>query len=138
MEKRSLGKLGIVSALTLGGGGIGQVWGHTTRQEAVATVWIDAEAVFVAEAAIGRIALLPAIFLNDPVAAGRQTTIIGALVVIDSVPVVALFGRRVSDTIAAHFDGAIRAATVARRCITVVAEFLRIANAIAAKLFGAV
>ncbi|MCL0044118.1 aldo/keto reductase [Dehalococcoidia bacterium] len=38
MEKRSLGKLGIVSALTLGGGGIGQVWGHTTRQEAVATV----------------------------------------------------------------------------------------------------
>jgi aryl-alcohol dehydrogenase-like predicted oxidoreductase len=38
MEKRSLGKLGEVSALALGGGGIGQVWGHTTRQEAVATV----------------------------------------------------------------------------------------------------
>lgn len=37
MEKRDLGKLGPVSVLTLGGGGIGQVWGPTTREEAVAT-----------------------------------------------------------------------------------------------------
>ncbi len=35
---REFGKLGQVSALTLGGGGIGQVWGPTTRAEAVATV----------------------------------------------------------------------------------------------------
>jgi len=33
-----LGRLWPVSALTLGGGGLGQVWGPTTRQEAVATV----------------------------------------------------------------------------------------------------
>lgn len=38
MEKRKFGKLGAVSALTLGGGGIGQVWGPTSREEAVATV----------------------------------------------------------------------------------------------------
>ena len=38
MEKRNFGKLGQVSSLTLGGGGIGQVWGPTSRQEAVATV----------------------------------------------------------------------------------------------------
>ncbi len=38
MEKRALGKLGEVSALTLGGGGIGQVWGPTSREESVATV----------------------------------------------------------------------------------------------------
>ena len=38
MEKRRFGKLGEISALTLGGGGIGQVWGPTTREEAVATV----------------------------------------------------------------------------------------------------
>lgn len=30
--------MGLVSSLTLGGGGIGQVWGSTTRKEAVATV----------------------------------------------------------------------------------------------------
>ena len=35
---RQFGKLGKVSALTLGGGGIGQVWGTTTREESVATV----------------------------------------------------------------------------------------------------
>lgn len=38
MQKRSFGILGEISALTLGGGGIGQVWGRTTREEAVATV----------------------------------------------------------------------------------------------------
>ena len=38
MQQRSLGPLGAVSALTLGGGGIGQVWGETTRAESVATV----------------------------------------------------------------------------------------------------
>jgi aryl-alcohol dehydrogenase-like predicted oxidoreductase len=35
---RMLGSLWPVSALTLGGGGLGQVWGETTREEAVATV----------------------------------------------------------------------------------------------------
>ena len=38
MQKRAFGKLGEVSVLTLGGGGTGQVWGATTREEAVATV----------------------------------------------------------------------------------------------------
>lgn len=38
METRPFGRLGSVSALTLGGGGIGQVWGSTDRAEAVATV----------------------------------------------------------------------------------------------------
>ncbi|MGI9411657.1 MAG: aldo/keto reductase [Hyphomicrobiaceae bacterium] len=38
METRQLGKLWPVSVLTLGGGGIGQLWGETTREEAVATV----------------------------------------------------------------------------------------------------
>jgi aryl-alcohol dehydrogenase-like predicted oxidoreductase len=38
MEKRAFGKLGEISFLTLGGGGIGQVWGPTSRDEAVATV----------------------------------------------------------------------------------------------------
>lgn len=38
METRNLGPLGPVSVLTLGGGGLGQVWGATTRAEAVATV----------------------------------------------------------------------------------------------------
>ncbi len=37
MEMRQLGKLWPVSALTLGGGGLGQLWGPTTRDEAVAT-----------------------------------------------------------------------------------------------------
>ncbi len=37
MEQRAFGSLGYdVSALTLGGGGIGQVWGATTREECVA------------------------------------------------------------------------------------------------------
>jgi aryl-alcohol dehydrogenase-like predicted oxidoreductase len=38
MEQRRFGNLGEVSALTLGGGGTGQVWGPTSQQEAVATV----------------------------------------------------------------------------------------------------
>jgi aryl-alcohol dehydrogenase-like predicted oxidoreductase len=38
VEMRTLGSLWPVSALTLGGGGLGQVWGPTTRAEAVATV----------------------------------------------------------------------------------------------------
>lgn len=38
MNTRELGSLGTVSALTLGGGGLGQVWGTTDRSEAVATV----------------------------------------------------------------------------------------------------
>ena len=38
MEQRTFGSLGYdVSALSLGGGGIGQVWGPTTREESVAT-----------------------------------------------------------------------------------------------------
>ena len=38
MNKQSFGKLFDVSRLTLGGGGIGQVWGSTSRDEAIATV----------------------------------------------------------------------------------------------------
>ena len=38
MQTRTFGKLGPVSALTLGGGGTGGVWGATTREEAVETV----------------------------------------------------------------------------------------------------
>jgi aryl-alcohol dehydrogenase-like predicted oxidoreductase len=38
MQTREFGRLGTVSALTLGGGGIGGVWGSTDRDEAVATV----------------------------------------------------------------------------------------------------
>ena len=38
MEQRFFKPFGTVSALTLGGGGIGNVWGKTTRQEAVETV----------------------------------------------------------------------------------------------------
>ncbi len=37
MEQRDFGRLGTVSVLSLGGGGIGQVWGATSRAEAVAT-----------------------------------------------------------------------------------------------------
>ena len=43
MEKRSFKPYGSVSALTLGGGGLGQVWGETTREEAVATVKLAIE-----------------------------------------------------------------------------------------------
>jgi aryl-alcohol dehydrogenase-like predicted oxidoreductase len=38
MERRQLGTLGEVSRLTLGGGGIGQVWGETSREEGIATL----------------------------------------------------------------------------------------------------
>ncbi len=38
MEKRNLGPLGPVSRLTLGGGGIGQIWGETSAEEARATL----------------------------------------------------------------------------------------------------
>jgi len=44
MDQRQLGALWPVSALTFGGGGIGQVWGKTTRKEAVATVRAAVEA----------------------------------------------------------------------------------------------
>ena len=37
MESRRLGDLWPVSDLTLGGGGIGQLWGETTRDECIAT-----------------------------------------------------------------------------------------------------
>ena len=38
MKKNAFGPLGTVSALTLGGGGIGQGWGETSREEAIATI----------------------------------------------------------------------------------------------------
>jgi len=38
VENRKFKPFGSVSSLTLGGGGLGQVWGETTRDEAVATV----------------------------------------------------------------------------------------------------
>ena len=38
MERHHLGRLWPVSVLTLGGGGLGQVWGETTFEECVATV----------------------------------------------------------------------------------------------------
>lgn len=38
MEMRTLGNLWPVSALTLGGGGLGQIWGETSMDEAIATV----------------------------------------------------------------------------------------------------
>lgn len=44
MQTRSFGKLGKVSALSLGGGGIGQVFGKTSRLETVATVREAAQA----------------------------------------------------------------------------------------------
>jgi len=38
MKTHSFGRLAPVSVLTLGGGGLGQLWGPTTREECVATV----------------------------------------------------------------------------------------------------
>ena len=38
MRSNNLGNFGSVSRLTLGGGGIGQVWGPTSEDEAVATL----------------------------------------------------------------------------------------------------
>ena len=43
MEIRPFKPFGSISALTLGGGGLGQVWGETTREEAVATARLAAE-----------------------------------------------------------------------------------------------
>ncbi len=49
MQQRQFGSLGSVSALTLGGGGLGQVWGETTRDEAIATLReaVDAGITFI-------------------------------------------------------------------------------------------
>ena len=44
MKSGKLGPLGAVSRLTLGGGGIGQVWGPTSREEAAATLLAAVEA----------------------------------------------------------------------------------------------
>lgn len=44
MDKGNLGPLGPVSRLTLGGGGLGQLWGRTDRAECVATVRAAADA----------------------------------------------------------------------------------------------
>ena len=44
MQKRKFKPFGEVSALTLGGGGLGQVWGETTREEAILTVHMALEA----------------------------------------------------------------------------------------------
>lgn len=38
MQQRQLGQLWPISALTIGGGGIGQVWGETTRDESLAVL----------------------------------------------------------------------------------------------------
>lgn len=38
MQRNKFGPLGPVSRLTLGGGGIGQVWGKTSREEGIATL----------------------------------------------------------------------------------------------------
>ena len=38
MRTATLGSLGEVSRLTLGGGGIGQIWGDTSHDEATATL----------------------------------------------------------------------------------------------------
>src|SRR2546421_11858323 len=44
MQLAELGPIGNVSRLTLGGGGLGLVWGETTEDEAVATVHAAADA----------------------------------------------------------------------------------------------
>jgi len=44
MRKASLGPLGKVSRITLGGGGLGAIWGPTSADEAVATVHAALEA----------------------------------------------------------------------------------------------
>jgi aryl-alcohol dehydrogenase-like predicted oxidoreductase len=44
MQTRAFGRHGVVGALSLGGGGIGQVWGPTSHEEAVATVRAGVEA----------------------------------------------------------------------------------------------
>jgi len=57
MQQRTFGQLSDISALTLGGGGIGQVWGPTTRAEAIATVreaWAAGIAFFDVAPSYGR------------------------------------------------------------------------------------
>ena len=44
MQNKFLGQLENISRLSLGGGGIGQVWGETSRDEAIATVHESYEA----------------------------------------------------------------------------------------------
>ena len=44
MQQHQFGRLWPVSALTLGGGGLGMVWGETTFEECVATVEMAVEA----------------------------------------------------------------------------------------------
>jgi aryl-alcohol dehydrogenase-like predicted oxidoreductase len=44
MDKRQFGSIGEVSRLTLGGGGIGHVWGNTSRDEGIATLKMAVEA----------------------------------------------------------------------------------------------
>ncbi|HLK23214.1 MAG TPA: aldo/keto reductase [Caulobacteraceae bacterium] len=44
MQTRRLGAFGDVSRLVLGGGGIGQVWGATSGEEAKATLWAAVDA----------------------------------------------------------------------------------------------
>lgn len=54
MQMNSFGPLGQVSRLTLGGGGIGQVWGDTSREEAIATLKLAVdEGITVLDAAPG-------------------------------------------------------------------------------------
>ncbi len=54
MQHVSFGQLGQVSRLTLGGGGIGQVWGDTSREEAIATLRMAVdEGISVLDAAPG-------------------------------------------------------------------------------------
>jgi aryl-alcohol dehydrogenase-like predicted oxidoreductase len=54
MKRRQFGTMGEVSRLTLGGGGIGQVWGETSREEGIATLHAAVDAgITVIDAAPG-------------------------------------------------------------------------------------
>ncbi len=54
MQHNQLGSIGRVSRLTLGGGGIGQVWGETSREEGIATLRLAVdEGIDVIDAAPG-------------------------------------------------------------------------------------
>lgn len=44
MRTATLGSFGPVSRLTLGGGGLGQIWGETSREEAIATLYAGIDA----------------------------------------------------------------------------------------------
>ena len=80
MQTRQLGQLWPVSALTLGGGGLGQVWGATDRAEAVATVQAAVEGgitLFDLAPLYGRgeaEAVIGAAFEGRPPAGARFTT----------------------------------------------------------------